>query len=245
MKTAPESRDQGVVEIKKSRKRTDWLNDKFNLILVIVVMVIISIVVIPSILSVRHKYELKESATDIVSAVKRAQAEAERRGQNVALAIDSASGTCTAFIDDGALQYERAHKLRLTPKNANNLALDAHETKIFTTKIQSIDAMRNSRKHPFPMGVVAKTATGYPTGGITIAGRLYPGVEFNAHGLPINLGSGEKAYVPCPGSSVAGLFSAVDVKSTTNPVDRYQVALNASNGSVLLLTSTNGGECYQ
>ncbi len=245
MKTVLENCDQGVAEKKQSTKKATWISDKFNLILATVVLVIIAIVVVPSILSVRHKYELKESATDIMSAVKRAQAEAERRGQNVALAIDSVSGTCTAFIDDGALRYERAHKLRLTPENANNLVLDAHETKIFTTKIQAIDAMRNSRKHPFPMGVVAKTATGYPTGGITIAGKLFPGVEFDAHGLPTNLGSGEKAYVPCPGSSVAGLFSAVDVKSTTNPVDRYQVALNAANGSVLLLTSTNGGQCYQ
>jgi len=210
-----------------------------------VIAVIIIGIGLPAILSVRHKYELKQSAMDVVSAIKKAQSEAESRGKSVALAIDRATGTCMAFVDDGALAYEQQHNLPLTPERAANLRLDPNETVLFRERIHRIDTVNDDREHPFPKAMAVKTASGELVGGISVDGKLFSGVEFNNRGVPTNLGMQRSVYKPCRPSSIAGLYSAWDIKSKTNPVDRYQVALNSSTGKVHLLLSVNRGECYQ
>lgn len=214
-----------------------------NLLKYTVAVLIILVISIPAILSVRHKYELKQSAMDVVTAIKKAQNEAINRKESVALAIDHAHGTCTAFVDDGAVSYQKAKKLPLTPQNADNLRLDPNEKVLFKVRIHRIDVVENDREHPFPKTEAVLTAAGKLVGGIVIDGKVHAGVQFNAKGLPTNLGT-ETQYKPCQGSAVTGFFSVLDVKSKTNPIDRYQVAVNASTGKVLLLVSTNGGECY-
>ncbi len=210
-----------------------------------VVAVVVTGIGLPAVFSVRHKYELKQSAMDVVTAVKKARSEARNRGENAALVVDRTTGICTAFVDDGALAYEKKHNLPLTPERAANLKLDPHETVLFRERIHRIDTVKNDRKYPFPKTVPIRSASGALVGGIYVGGKLSPGVEFNGRGIPTNLGKQGTAYKPCRGPSIAGLYSAWDIKSKTNPIDRYQVALNSSTGKVRLLLSVNRGECYQ
>ena len=100
---------------------------------------------LPTILSVRHKLELKESALDVVSAVQRAQAEAMNRKESVALAIDHTTGVLHRFVDDGAVSYEKKNHLPLTPERANNLRLDPNEEVLFRERIHRIDVVKNDR----------------------------------------------------------------------------------------------------
>ena len=224
---------------------TDSITYKGTLIKYAVSTILIVGIGLPAILTVRHKFELKDSALDVVTAVQKAQAEAKNRKESVALAIDHTTGICTAFVDDGAVSYEKKNHLPMTPERANNLKLDPNEEVLFRERIHPIDVVKNDREHPFPKTQAVGSASGELVGGILIDGRLYPGVEFNAQGLPTNLGTEETVYKPCRGSSIAGLFSILDVKSKTNPIDRYQVAMNSATGKVLLLLSINGGQCYQ
>jgi hypothetical protein len=218
---------------------------KENIVKYLVLAVIAVGIGLPAVLSVRHKYELKQSAMDVVTALNKAQSEAKSIKENVALAIDRGSGICTAFVDDGALSYEKKHNLPLTPGMAANLKLDPNERVLFRTRIHRIDTVKNDKLYPFPQSVAFKEASGDLVGGISVNGKLSFGVEFNDRGIPTNLGIEKKKYKPCSGSSIAGLFEAMDVKSKTNPIDRYQVAMNPYTGQVHLLLSINRGACYQ
>jgi Tfp pilus assembly protein FimT len=220
-------------------------NLKENFVKYLVLAGIAAGIALPAVLSVRHKYELKQSAMDVVSALNKAQSEATSKKVNVALAIDRGSGICTAFVDDGALSYEKKHNLTLTPGRAANLKLDPNEKVLFRTRIHQIDIVKNDRQYPFPQSVAVREASGALVGGISVDGKLSFGVEFNDRGIPTNLGVETRAYKPCSGSSIAGLFAAMDIKSKTNPIDRYQVAMNPSTGRVRLLLSVNGGACYK
>jgi type II secretion system protein H len=102
--------------------------DGFSLIelfIVIALAGLIAAIGVPSLISMRNKANLRESASDVMSAFKKAQTEAVARNTSVAVAFGA--GTCTIFVDDGAG----------VAANAKNLILDAGETVISTTTLQS------------------------------------------------------------------------------------------------------------
>ena len=135
----------------------------FSLIEVMVVIAIIAVmasIAIPGFFSMRARYKLRASATDVLSSVKRAQTEAVKRSVPVAITINTGTGTCTVFADDGGA----------TPANANNLTLDATEQTLFTAMTQAGDVLTNDSVSPLPV----------------VAGN--PSIGFNSAGIPTGTG---------------------------------------------------------
>ena len=75
-----------------------------ELVVVIAITGIIATIAIPLGLSMRERYKLRESASDVLSAMKRAQTEAVKRGVRSKVFINATNGVwaCTVFIDDGS-----------------------------------------------------------------------------------------------------------------------------------------------
>jgi type IV fimbrial biogenesis protein FimT len=131
-----------------------------ELCIAIAIAGVISAIVIPLGLSMRQRYQLRASATDMLSTFKKAQSEAVKRNARVAVIITTGTpGICTVFVDDGA-----------GGGGANNLIQDGTEVILFTTTTQIGNSLANDAVSPLP--VVA----------------LHPAIEFNSGGIPSGTG---------------------------------------------------------
>jgi type II secretion system protein H len=100
---APEHMVQRIMQ--KSWKKQTWTRNRqqgfslIELLVVIGIAAIIAAIGIPSLLGIRDRSNLRESASDVMSAFKKAQAEAVKRNSSVGVIFGAR--TCTTFIDDG------------------------------------------------------------------------------------------------------------------------------------------------
>ena len=94
---------------------------------------LIAAFVIPGLLGMRHRYQLRSSATDVLATFKRVQSEAIKRNARVAIKIDTGTGTCTVFVDDGA-----------GGGVANDVDRNGTEQILFTTTMQPGTAFTNA-----------------------------------------------------------------------------------------------------
>ena len=131
-----------------------------ELCVVVAISAIIAAIEIPVGIGMRNRYQLRESASDVLSAFKRAQSEAVRRNSSVAITVTTGTpGTCTVFVDDGT-----------GGGVAKNLIQDGAELTLFTTTTQTGNSLANDLVTPLP--VVA----------------LKPTVEFTSGGIPSGTG---------------------------------------------------------
>jgi type IV fimbrial biogenesis protein FimT len=90
--------------MQKIRKKRMWSCNRhqgfslLEMMIVIGIIGIIAIFVVPGFFSMRERYKLRSSATDVMSAMKRAQSEAVKRDTRVVLV--ATAETCTVFIDN-------------------------------------------------------------------------------------------------------------------------------------------------
>jgi prepilin-type N-terminal cleavage/methylation domain-containing protein len=125
--------------MQKMRKKGMWGRHRqqgfslMELCVVVAIAAVISAITIPLLFSMRERYKLRESATDVLSTFKRAQAEAVKRNARVAITISNGTTTCTAFLDDGGG----------VPANANNTIQDPAELTLFTTNTQTGNSLLN------------------------------------------------------------------------------------------------------
>jgi prepilin-type N-terminal cleavage/methylation domain-containing protein len=91
--------------MQKIRKKRIWYRNQqqgfsaMELAVVIAIIGVIAAIAVPGMLSMRERYKLRSSATDVVSALKRAKSEALGRDKPVAVVFTA--GGYTAFVDDG------------------------------------------------------------------------------------------------------------------------------------------------
>lgn len=71
-----------------------------ELAVVIAVIGLIAAIAVPGFLGMRERYKLRSSATDVLSAMKRAQSEAVKRDTSVTVLFTA--GACIVFVDNGA-----------------------------------------------------------------------------------------------------------------------------------------------
>ncbi len=207
---------------------------RLDLSLSIVVVAVIIMVVLPACISLRNRYLLRASATDVLLLVKKAQAEAVKRDAVVAMAINSAARTCTAFIDDqGADQF---------PQSFRHLIFAEPRKTVWKSSIKarSVDIFQNDKTYALPHD-------------ITIHGASFPGIVFDRRGIPLNIpqppdNGAPPAYgLACstPAATSGKSFVAIDIKSKKLSSIQYQVLINAATGRARLVASMNGGTCFQ
>jgi prepilin-type N-terminal cleavage/methylation domain-containing protein len=134
-----------------------------ELCVVVAIICVIAAISIPNLLGMRARYKLRSSATDILSTIKKAQTEAVKRALPVAVAINTGTGTCTVFVDDGA-----------GGGGAKNLVRDGTEQQLFITTLSSGNSLTNNT---FPAGGnnnIEFESNGRPVtiGGVPIVGSL-------------------------------------------------------------------------
>jgi prepilin-type N-terminal cleavage/methylation domain-containing protein len=155
--------------MQKIRKNGMWRRQQgFSLVelaVTIAIAAVIAAIVIPGLLGMRQRYQLRSSATDVMSAVKRAQTEAVKRGSRVALLLDTAAGTCTVFADDGTG----------VGGVASNLIQDGTEQRLFMTTVQTGNTLQAIVTFP--------VAPNPPYSATTFV------TEFNSGGIPTSAGS--------------------------------------------------------
>jgi type IV fimbrial biogenesis protein FimT len=95
-----------------------------ELAVVIAIIGLIAAVAVPGLLSMRERYKLRSSATDVLSALKKAKSEALRRDRPVAVVFGAAA--YTVFVDDG----------NGVGGIANNLVQDGTELLLFSGALQ-------------------------------------------------------------------------------------------------------------
>ena len=189
--------------------------------IVIAIAAIISAIAIPVGLGMRDRYRLRASATDVLSAVKRAQTEAVRRGARIAILFamgtPPAGGTCTVFVDNGA-----------GGGGANDLIPNGTETVILPVGSCNIGD---------PGCLLPPPLTMVQTGNSLVATTPPPGVppptlnnaEFNSGGIPVVINAA------IPATPVA-----IDVTGAAGLNVRYRIQLEIT-GHAVLRVSTNGG----
>jgi type IV fimbrial biogenesis protein FimT len=104
-----------------------------ELCVVVAIICVIAAISIPNLLGMRARYKLRSSATDIMSTIKKAQTEAVKRNLPVAVAINTGTGTCTVFVDDGA-----------GGGIAKDLVRNGTEQLLFVTTIPSGNSLTNN-----------------------------------------------------------------------------------------------------
>jgi type II secretion system protein H len=104
-----------------------------ELCVVIAIAAIIAAIGIPNFFSMRDRYRLRASATDVLATFKQAQSAAVKRNASVAVTIGAT--TCTVFVDDGGG----------VPANAKNGIQDSPaELTLFTTTTQTGNSLVHS-----------------------------------------------------------------------------------------------------
>jgi prepilin-type N-terminal cleavage/methylation domain-containing protein len=137
-----------------------------ELCVVVAIICAIAAISIPNLLGMRARYKLRSSATDILSTIKKAQTEAVKRALPVAVAINTGTGTCTVFVDDGA-----------GGGGAKDLVRNGTEQQLFVTTVSSGNKLQNNT-FPDPLGSgvnnIEFDSSGKPAtiGGVPIVGSL-------------------------------------------------------------------------
>jgi len=167
-------------------KKRIWRNNRqqgFSLpemLVVIAIIGLIAAIAVPSLLSMRERYKLRSSATDALSAIKRAKSEALRRDLPVAVAFTAAG--YTVFVDDGT-----------GGGGAYNLVQDGTEAVLFTQDLPAGNTFTNNTFPAFggvqnivfnPRGTPAFLGGQTSVGTIEIAGPAGSTVQYR---ITINL----------------------------------------------------------
>ena len=151
-----------MLTIRKMKSWSGYRQKGFSLIelcIAIALVAVISAIMIPLGLSMRQRYQLRSSAPDVMSAVKRAQTEAVKRGSRVAIVFvmgtPPAGGTCTVFADDG----EGGGVL-------GNLIQDGTEQGLYVTTVQTGNTLQvpplPAPPNPSPLNSAEFSSSGLP-----------------------------------------------------------------------------------
>jgi type IV fimbrial biogenesis protein FimT len=137
-----------------------------ELCVIVAIIAIIAAIGIPNLLGMRERYQLRATATDVLSVLKKARTEAIKR--NVPVAVEFTGSSYTVFIDDGSGGGVAADK-------------DKHnETILDTTTLPSGMTLSYSNAAlPSYLSSVITTTLGFTTAPKSV-------VEFNAGGLAMS-----------------------------------------------------------
>ena len=204
----------------------------FRVVIAIVVMT--AMILIPAFISLRNRYILRASATDVLFLVRKAQEEAVKKHAGVAMVVDSKTGTCSIFVDNS--DHDKY------PDNGNKHFQNGGLKTAWKSSIRahSGDIFKNDRRYSLPID-------------ITVGSAFYPGIEFNGRGLPSNIPAPQNPGAPpayslscsAPDSMAGKSFVAIDIISKNVSNIRYQVLINTMTGGARLVVSMDGGGCFQ